>query len=465
MKSCSSALCVLILLTTAGKGFVSAPGPVKVKLHDSATLSCSGRCSGLARWTVFHKRSDTLAECDRTSCRSVKEGYQMIHDEYLKGNHSLIITDADLTKRGWYTSDCDGKDVCDVQLRIKRLHSPCPSLRAWPQGKTHEGPPGLCQPPMWQIYGRTLGLLPLGEAFWMADMEVLGRTSDERLDAIGGLVAAVLSFTRGSVGARDLSSASSRSESADSPVKVNLHDSATLPCSERCSGLVRWTVFHKPTDALAECDQTSCRSVKEGYEMIHDQYLKGNLSLTIADADFSKRGWYTSDCDGKDLCDVNLLIEPLNTTVQIEPGESLLLELDISDPVEVVYNSTNATGPSCGQICTMNGHSAQCKEEYKERVSAALELRGVTPSDSGVYTVMDERTDEVIHIYTVTVGSAGDPPDLHKGAAVPVWSFTLIAVLLVMCAISVVVIVQLKREIQQLRMKIEVQKQRDCHPQ
>ncbi|XP_036416622.1 uncharacterized protein LOC118800479 isoform X2 [Colossoma macropomum] len=247
--------------------------------------------------------------------------------------------------------------------------------------------------------------------------------------------------------------------SADPPVKVNLHDSATLPCSERCSGLVRWTVFHKRSDTLAECDQTSCRSVKEGYQMIHDQYLNGNLSLTITDADFSKRGWYTCDCDGKDLCDLKLLIEPLNTTVQIEPGKSLVLELDVSDPVEVLYNSTDAAGPSSGQICTVDGRSTQCREDYKERVSAALELRAVIPSDSGVYTVMDERTDEVIHTYTVTVGSAGgrgDHPDLDKGAAVSAWSFTLIAVLLVICAVSVVVIVRLKREIQQLRMKAEV---------
>ena len=103
----------------------SADLPGKVKLHDSATLPCYERCSGSARWTVFHKRSDTLAECDQTSCRSVKEGYQMIHDQYLKGNLSLIITDADFTKRGWYTSDCDGKDVCDVHLQIERK---CPSV-------------------------------------------------------------------------------------------------------------------------------------------------------------------------------------------------------------------------------------------------------------------------------------------------------------------------------------------------
>ncbi|XP_037387400.1 uncharacterized protein LOC108415186 isoform X2 [Pygocentrus nattereri] len=110
--------CVLIVLITVfTAGSLSAP--MKVKLHDSATLSCSGRCSGLVRWTEFSNRTDVLAECDQTSCRSVKEGYQMIYDQYLKGNLSLIITDADFSKRGSYTSDCDGEDLCDVKLKIE----------------------------------------------------------------------------------------------------------------------------------------------------------------------------------------------------------------------------------------------------------------------------------------------------------------------------------------------------------
>ncbi|XP_036416625.1 uncharacterized protein LOC118800483 [Colossoma macropomum] len=255
-------------------------------------------------------------------------------------------------------------------------------------------------------------------------------------------------------------------ESSFPSVEVNLHDSATLSCSERCSGLVRWSVLHKPTDTLAECDQTSCRS-KEGYQMIHDQYLKENLSLTITDADFSKRGRYTCDCDGKELCDVQLLIEPLNTSLQINPGESLVLDLEIPEEVEVIYNSTGAAGPSSGQICAVDGRSLQCKLEYKQRVSAALQLRGVTPSDSGVYTVMDKRNEEVIHIYTVTVGSAGgsdkvkgDHPDLDtdRGAAVPVWVavlIVLVAVLVAVIVVLVVVIVRQRRENQQLQVKIE----------
>ncbi|XP_037387439.1 uncharacterized protein LOC119261804 [Pygocentrus nattereri] len=196
-----------------------------------------------------------------------------------------------------------------------------------------------------------------------------------------------------------------RSVSAVGPVKVKLHDSATLSCSERCSGLARWTVFHKRSDTLAECDQTSCRSVKEGYQMIHDQYLKGNLSLIITDADFSKRGWYTCDCASKDVCDVHLQIEPLNTTVEMMSSKSLILRVDVSDAVDVIYNSTGTPGPSSGQICTVDGPSLQCKPEYTQRSSltSGVELRRMTPSDSGVYTVMDSRNKEVIHTYTVTV--------------------------------------------------------------
>ncbi|XP_036416626.1 uncharacterized protein LOC118800484 [Colossoma macropomum] len=229
-------------------------------------------------------------------------------------------------------------------------------------------------------------------------------------------------------------------------VKVNLHDSATLSCSERCSGLVRWTEFSESTDTLAECNQTSCRSVKEGYQMIHDQYLKGDFSLIITDADFTKRALYTFQCDGKDVCDVKLLIQPLNTAVQIKPGDALVLKLDISDPVEVIYNSTGAAGPSSGQICTVDGPSLQCKPEYTQRASltAGLELRAVTPSDSGVYTVMDKKNKEVIHIYTVTIED--DQPCRDQRAAVPVW---LSVLSLTVCGVLLLVIGWMWRKIQQ----------------
>ncbi|KAL7839013.1 hypothetical protein SRHO_G00256710 [Serrasalmus rhombeus] len=269
------------------------------------------------------------------------------------------------------------------------------------------------------------------------------------------------------------------SESAVTPVKVNYNETATLPCSERCSGLARWTEFSKPTDPLAECDQTSCRSVKEGYQMIHDQYLKGDLSLTITEADFSKKHRYTCHCDGKDVCDVHLQIEPLKTTVQIRPGGSLMLNLDIPDAVEVIYNITGAAGPSSDKICTVAGRSTSCKPEYTQRASltSALELRGMTPSDSGVYTVMDKRNEDAVHVFTVTVKGDGDDSEAQgqtrrrsrraalsdcepcsckdQEAALPGWMVPLlvlqgvaVAVLLPACVILVVKIKHLKSKYQ-----------------
>ncbi|KAI4896362.1 hypothetical protein NFI96_026450, partial [Prochilodus magdalenae] len=247
---------------------------------------------------------------------------------------------------------------------------------------------------------------------------------------------------------------------ADS-MKVKLHDTATLPCSERCSGVVRWTVSHKPTDVLAECNQTSCRSVKEGYQMIHDQYLKGDLSLTITDADLSKRTWYTCQCNSKDVCDVRLQTETLNTILQVQPHEPLFLKLDVSDPVKVIYNSTGGAGPSSGQICTVDGGSLQCRPDYTQRVSvfSALELKGVTPSDGGVYSIVDVRNGDVVHSYTVSVQgdqseNRGDPDD---GAAVPVWVMVLGVMWTGLTAVVVLILgvmmLRLKRENRRLRKK------------
>ena len=100
-----------------------------------------------------------------------------------------------------------------------------------------------------------------------------------------------------------------------------------------------------------------------------------------------------------------MFLSALNTTVEIMAGESLILRVDVSDAVDVIYNSTGTPGPSSGQICTVDGPSLQCKPEYTQRSSltSGLQLRRMTPSDSGVYIIRDSRNEEVIHTYTVTV--------------------------------------------------------------
>ncbi|XP_035381911.1 uncharacterized protein LOC118241332 isoform X2 [Electrophorus electricus] len=209
-----------------------------------------------------------------------------------------------------------------------------------------------------------------------------------------------------------------------------------------------WTVFHKQHDILAQCDRISCQS-KEGFYMSHDQYLKGDLSLTITDVDYTKRTWYTCECGGVDICAMSLGIEALSSSVWIKSNENLVLDLFISESVKVIYNSTGAAAPSSGQICTVAGSSLQCKDEYTQRASliSAVELRETAPSDSGVYTIWDTSNEEVIHTYTVTVEVQPCPDESS--------TVTVLAVLLALMGAGLVaaglVIVQLRKKISSSR--------------
>ncbi|KAG9261592.1 hypothetical protein AMEX_G25168 [Astyanax mexicanus] len=194
-------------------------------------------------------------------------------------------------------------------------------------------------------------------------------------------------------------------------INVDRYHSVVLPCHGISPGLVTWVKNDKPSDPLAECDRTSCRSVKEGYQMIYDQYLQGDFSLIITEADFSKRGNYTCQCDSF-LFRVQLLINPLNSPVHIQSGDSLVLALDLHDPLEVIYKRSGAAHQTSVQICTLYGRSLHCIDKYKNRVflHSALELSGMNVSDSGVYTMRTIENKEDIHIYTVNVTDYQRPP-------------------------------------------------------
>ncbi|KAK1798201.1 hypothetical protein P4O66_000694 [Electrophorus voltai] len=422
MLSCSRCHCVLLLqLRTVIAG--SFPS-VKVNLHDDATLPCTQTCSGLVTWTLYHKPHDVLAQCNQTSCQS-EEGFHMSHDQYLKGDLSLTITDADYTKRSLYTCACKGQELCDVSLQIEVQIKPGEplvlDLLISESVEVIYNSTGAAAPSSGQICtvaGHSLKCKPeyTQRVLLISAVELQGTTPsdsgvyiirdtkhEEIIQTYTVTVEVMLSCSR----CHCVLLLQLRTVIAGSfpSVKVNLHDDATLPCTQTCSGLVTWTLYHKPHDVLAQCNQTSCQS-EEGFHMSHDQYLKGDLSLTITDADYTKRSLYTCARKGQELCDVSLQIEACNSSVQIKPGEPLVLDLLISESVEVIYNSTGAAAPSSGQICTVAGHSLKCKPEYTQRVLliSAVELQRETPpSDSGVYIIRDTKHEEIIQTYTVTV--------------------------------------------------------------
>ncbi|KAL6466198.1 hypothetical protein MHYP_G00263310 [Metynnis hypsauchen] len=76
----------------------------------------------------------------------------------------------------------------------------------------------------------------------------------------------------------------------------------------------------------------------------------------------------------------------LNTTVQIKPGEPLLLDLDVAEEVEVIYNSTASDGAA---------HAIMAKRNTEEK------------------------------------RDTGDQTEGDRGAAGPAWSFTLMMAALV----------------------------------
>ncbi|GAA6083248.1 uncharacterized protein LOC125141289 isoform X1, partial [Tachysurus ichikawai] len=156
---------------------------------------------------------------------------------------------------------------------------------------------------------------------------------------------------------------------------------------------------------VAQCNQTSCRSA-EGFNISHDQYLKGDLTLNIPVADDSKRNIYTCQCDGTDINDVRLSIESFISSDQVNLGEDLQLNLHISDQVEVIFKHRDSADPHGVQICSVYKRSLDCTAEYTQRTSLTntlLTLRGVKWTDDGVYSIRDTEYKENLHIYSVTV--------------------------------------------------------------
>ncbi|KAF4074800.1 hypothetical protein AMELA_G00243540, partial [Ameiurus melas] len=213
---------------------------------------------------------------------------------------------------------------------------------------------------------------------------------------------------------------------ADCPTLAKLHQRVTLPCKHKCSGETKWTLYDTRDVVFARCDQTSCSSVVKGYEMSHDQYKKGDFSLTITSAEYSMRNTYVCECRSSDYSTVRLSIETVFSAVQVKHDGDLILDLSVPEPVEVIYTSSDSAVGE--QICNVTQHSLQCKAEYTHRTSLSypeLTLRDVTYSDSGRYTIRDTENKEDIRVYAVSVTG------LTKGMTALIVLLVLVVVLVI----------------------------------
>ncbi|KAI5086551.1 glycerol-3-phosphate acyltransferase 3-like [Silurus meridionalis] len=189
-------------------------------------------------------------------------------------------------------------------------------------------------------------------------------------------------------------------------VMVKLNQSAVLPCEQNCSGFVRWTVADEPHEIVAQCNYTSCWS-KEGFKISHDEYLKGNLSLTITAVDYSNRGLYTCERGCINIINTVRLSNELRTLyIDLKSGEDLVLDVHMPGPKEVTYKSKDQSKRYSELICSVIQQLLECKDEYTPRVAlsdAGLILEKVTLSDSGFYSVWDKNNNDINLSYIVSV--------------------------------------------------------------
>ncbi|XP_053539994.1 uncharacterized protein LOC124628704 isoform X2 [Ictalurus punctatus] len=433
MQSCSVHHCVLLLLTLT---FTTAPVAaavcrVQAKLHQRVTLPCEHECPGEAKWTVQRNRDVVFARCDQTSCSSVVKGYEMSHDQYLKGDLSLTITAAEFSMRDTYACECRSIDYAVWRLRIDTVFSavqknpgedlildltvPEPVEVIYTSSDSADGE-RICTVTQHSLqckaeYTHRASLrypeLTLRDVTHSDSGLYTIRDTENKEDirvyavAVTAPVADAVLPVQAKLHQRVTLPAPVAV--ADCRVQAKLHQRVTLPCEHECSGEAMWTL-QSTRSVFARCDETSCSSVVKGYEMSHDQYLKGDLSLTITAAEYSMRNTYVCECRSIDYAVWRLRIDTVISAVQKNPGEDLILDLSVPEPVEVIYTSSDSADGE--RICNVTQRSLQCKAEYTHRASLRypeLTLRDVTHSDSGLYTIRDTENNEDIRVYAVAV--------------------------------------------------------------
>ncbi|XP_036454009.1 uncharacterized protein LOC118826975 isoform X3 [Colossoma macropomum] len=191
--------------------------------------------------------------------------------------------------------------------------------------------------------------------------------------------------------------------SASFPItRAKPNDPADLYCNISCPGVTQW---RRNDEEVAECGP----GAKTGFKFTCT-VNKGQSILTIPQVNHSTRGFYLTYCDGEEMFDSQQLLHllPLESDLELDAGERLELDLQISQPVIIMV--TRPDTPSTVQLCSVDGRQYQCLPEYQPRVLIIRNtfiLMEMMPSDSGNYTVQ-EKDNTRVSISHVTVKAVQD---------------------------------------------------------
>ncbi|XP_047674475.1 uncharacterized protein LOC113640028 isoform X2 [Tachysurus fulvidraco] len=440
LRHCVLFFLILTVITAPTLAFTS----VMVKLNQSAVLPCKQNCSD-SLWTVIDKPRLIVAECNQTSCWS-KEGFNMSHDQYLKGDLSLTINSADYSNRGLYTCECAHAEVNTVQLSIETLMR-LSNLKSGEDLILHKSDyTELIYKSKYShdLYGEqicnvTEDSLQCNDEY---KHRALLKDSDLILKNLKPSDSGVYTIRDTLYKYIILICTLSVKDPAISRIIVNRHGSVTLNCTRNCTGLVEW-INKNNKHVVAWCNQTSCNTEK-GYNISHDQYLKGDLSLTITEAYYSMRGEYWCMCNKKCISEFDVSIQTENSSVHLKPGENLLMDLPRRESVEVIYRSTRSFADDADDknICIFEHGSLECTDAYTRRISPVLKLEHVNLTDSGVYTIQSRNSQEAFFNYNMFVEE--DQPRPEEKICISYLVFVLVVVLVVLLLVVTGVCIYLK---------------------
>ncbi|KAL4640585.1 hypothetical protein GN956_G12434 [Arapaima gigas] len=152
---------------------------------------------------------------------------------------------------------------------------------------------------------------------------------------------------------------------------------------------------------------TEGRGFENRVSVSKDNIRKGDLSLTLNMTRLSDGGnyrcFYNEERIPGDPKKSILRVTAVNNTLTVSEDRSILLPLHTSGPVKVEFLRSGTSNWTT--VCEVAGGLLWRNSQYSHRVSllnGSLQLHNVSPSDSGVYRVMDQMTNSPISINSVT---------------------------------------------------------------